>query len=270
MTRLARVWAALDSEQRLAAVTALALVATMFFPWYSKTDTVLVGNSVKATQTSLSGIGAMSFVEAAVLLVALAVLALLFARGEGRDFHMPGSDGAMVVLAGGWVALLIFFRMLDKPGLSGTQRITATVGIQWGIFFALAAACLLTYAGWRMRGARRPEPPLVRGSTLRRPPPDEDITTIAPLPHREARVDPVPARPPNPAASASPRRSVTTTSPASDSDALPTYASQPTESAPLPPAPPIETGRPPKRRRPRYPPAPSDQLSFDDVHDERE
>ena len=269
MTRLARVWAALDSEQRLAAVAALALVATMFLPWYSKTDTVLVGNAVKATQTSLSGIGAMSFVEAAVLLVALGVLALLFARGEERDFHMPGSDGAIVALAGGWAALLIFFRMLDKPGLSGTQRITATVGIQWGIFFALAAACLLTYAGLRMRGARRPEPPLVRGSTLRRPPPDEDITTVAPLPHRQARVDPVPARSPKPAASVSPRRSETT-SPASDSDALPTSAPPPAARAPLPPAPTTQTRRLPKRRRPRYPPAPSAQLSLDDVHDDRE
>lgn len=225
--RIARAWAALDSEQRLAAAAALALVATMFLPWYSKTDTVLVGNSVKATQTSLSGIEAMTFVEAAVLLVAIAVLALLFARGEGRHFHMPGSDGAVVVLAGAWTALLIFFRMLDKPELSGTHRITATVGLEWGIFFALAAACLLAYSGVRMRAARPPEPPIVRRGARRREVVEEDITDIAAPPRRETRADPVPARA-------------------------------------LPPPPP-QTRPMAKRRRPRYPPAPSDQLSLDDV-----
>jgi hypothetical protein len=240
MTRLVRAWAALDSEQRLAAGAAVALLATMFLPWYSKTDTILLHNSVKATQTSLSGIGAMSFVEAAVLLVALGVLALLFARAERRDFHMPGSDGAVVALAGAWAAFLIFFRMIDKPGLSGTQRITATVGIQWGIFFALAAACLLAYAGWRMRAARALEPPLVRAVARRRRPPNEDLTTIAPLPRREARADPVPARAPH----------------ATGRPAAPPASPPPSRA---------QTQRAPNRNRPRYPPAPSDQLSFDDA-----
>lgn len=227
MTRLPRAFRALDSEQRLAATAALALIVTMLLPWYSKTDTVIVGNAVKATQTSLTGFGAMSFVEAAVLLVSLGVLALLFARGEGRNFHMPGSDGAVVLLAGAWAVLLIFFRLLDKPSLSGTQRITATVGLEWGIFFALAAACLLAYAGWRMRAASPPEPPIVRRGVRRRRPVEEEVTVITPQPHRDVRADPVPARPVQPAASRA------------------------------------------GRRRPRYPPAPSDQLSLDDVENDR-
>lgn len=241
MTRVLRAWASLGSEQRLAASAALALVATMFLPWYSKTDTVLVGNTVKATQTSLSGIGAMSFIEAAVLLVAIAVLALLFARGEGRNFHMPGSDGSVVVLGGGWAALLIFFRMLDKPSLSGTQRITATVGLEWGIFFALAAACLLGYAGWRMRMTAAPEPPIVRRRGARRPVPREDVTVITPVPSSEKPAQPVPARP-------SPQRA-------------------PRRPAPRPPVP--GSSAPAARKRPRYPPGPSDQLSFDDAPDDR-
>ena len=227
MTRLARAFRALDSEQRLAAPAALALIVTMLLPWSSKTDTVIVGNAVKATQMSLTGFGAMSFVEAAVLLVSLGVLALLFARGEGRNFHMPGSDGAVVLLAGAWTALLIFFRLLDKPSLSGTQRITATVGLEWGIFFALATACLLAYAGWRMRAASPPEPPIVRRGVRRRRPVEEEVTVMTPLPHRDVRADPVPARPAQPAASRA------------------------------------------GRRRPRYPPAPSDQLSLDDVENDR-
>jgi hypothetical protein len=141
----------------------------MFLPWYSQTDTVVVGNAARATQTSLTAFASFSFVEAAVLLVSAGVLFILFARAEGRAFQLPGGDGTIVMLAGCWAALLIFYRMLDKPGLHGTQRITATVGVQWGIFVALAAAGVLAYAGSRMRTARRREPPLTRDEPASEP-----------------------------------------------------------------------------------------------------
>ena len=96
-----------------------------------------------------------------MLLVAVAVIYLLFARAEGRDFHLPGSDGAVVMAAGLWAALLLVFRLFDKPGCPA-HGVAANVGMQWGIFFALAAAGLLAYAGSRMRAARPPEPPLAR------------------------------------------------------------------------------------------------------------
>ena len=53
-----------------------------------------------------------------MLLVAVAVLYLLYARAEGRDFHLPGSDGAVVMAAGLWTALLLVFRLFDKPGIT--------------------------------------------------------------------------------------------------------------------------------------------------------
>jgi hypothetical protein len=268
MTRLARAWGALESEQRLAGVTAVALILTLLLPWYSKTVTVVVGNAARADQTSLSGIGAMSFVEAAVLLVSAGVLALLFARAERRDFHMPGSDGAVVTAAGTWAAVLIFYRLVDKPGLTGTQKITATVGVKWGIFFALAAACAMAYAGWRMRLAASAEPPLLRprprarGNTPFNTPPlsaplsaSEDLTVLAPSPSRPipAASAPVPAR----------------DEPVPLSDEPPSVATQgasrneqPRPVAPTTPAAPTTQAA---RKRPRYPPGPSEQqLSFDD------
>ena len=36
----------------------------------------------------------------------------------------------------------------------------ATIGLQWGIFFALLAAGILAWTGARVRAAHRPEPPL--------------------------------------------------------------------------------------------------------------
>lgn len=158
-------WRLLESEQRLAAAAALALFVTMLLPWYTKTNTVVVraGKTAvaRSTESTFSAFGAFSFVEAAVLLVSAGVLLMLFARAERRAFHLPGGDGTIVMIAGGWAALLIFYRMLDKPSLHGNDVISATEGITWGIFVALLVAVALTYAGTRIRAAGRPEPPLV-------------------------------------------------------------------------------------------------------------
>jgi hypothetical protein len=99
------------------------------------------------------------------------------------------------MIAGGWTALLIFYRLLDKPGLQGNQRVTATVGVEWGIFIALLLALGLVYAGWRMRAAESPEPPLVRPrGARRRPRVDPDATAPVPSPVRPRGSAPVPAR----------------------------------------------------------------------------
>jgi hypothetical protein len=227
MTRLARAWGALEPEQRLAGVAALALLATMFLPWYELQS--LDRKSGVIHSHSINAFGDVSFVEAAIFLVAAGVLALLFARAERRRFHLPGSDGTIVTIAGAWAALLIFYRVFSRPDGHGYP-----VGIQWGFFLAFIAAGGLAYAGWRMRAAATPEPPLVR-SQRRRPPAqarppqaDQEPTVVVPSSPGPGRAAPAAARP---------------------------AAARP------------EAARPPKR--PRYPPAPADQLSFDDAQDER-
>jgi hypothetical protein len=173
MTRLGHAWRAIEPEQRLAALAALGLFASMFLPWYSKTNTLVVHGAPEATATSLSAFQAFSFVEAAVLLVSAGVLTMLFARAEQRSFQLPGGDGLIVMIAGGWSALLIFYRLLDKPGLQSSERITATVGVEWGIFIALLLALALAYAGARMRALERPEPPLRRTRRARMGDPEQ-------------------------------------------------------------------------------------------------
>jgi hypothetical protein len=161
MTRLSSAWRALTPEQRLAGGAAAALFVTMFLPWYQQNAVVNAPRTAPLQSRNLNAFQVFSFVEAAVLLVAVAVLYLLFARGERRLFQLPGGDGSVVFAAGVWVALLLVLRLFDKPGIT-THGIAANVGIQWGIFFALAAAGLLAAAGSRMRASARPEPPLVR------------------------------------------------------------------------------------------------------------
>jgi hypothetical protein len=120
------------------------------------------GQSTKLQSASaaITGWGAFSFVEAAVLLVAGGVLTLLFQRAEGRAFHLPGGDGGVITAAGLWTCALIVWRIFDKQGASTHGPSATSSGVEWGIFVALAAAAFLAYSGSRIRAAHRPEPPL--------------------------------------------------------------------------------------------------------------
>jgi hypothetical protein len=159
--RVTRAWRGLPPERRLAAGAAVLLFLTLFLPWYQET-VIASGTPAKlqSASASLTGWGAFSFVEAAVLLVAVSVLVLLFVRAEGKAFHVPGGDGGVVTAAGVWTGALIVWRMFDKEGTTGHGQYATTAGIEWGIFIALGVAGLLAYAGTRIKLAHEPEPPL--------------------------------------------------------------------------------------------------------------
>ena len=258
MSRFTHAWRELRPEQRRVALASLGLFVSMFLPWYDKTDTVVVHGSAKATQTSLSAFQAFSFVEAAVLLVSAGLLTMLLARAEGRTFQLPGGDGAIVMLGGGWTALLIFYRLLDKPELQGNERITATVGVEWGIFIALLLALGVVFAGARMRADERPEPPLRRARTSR----------------PRAPVDPRrPAQPPRPSlqhasgeapGEALQARPLADARPPADEAATVVRPGRSHRSRPAPVAARESATVRQRGRRDRYPPAPQQQLSFED------
>lgn len=152
------VWQAWNAEQRTAAVGALLLIVSTFGPF--------------------------SWVEAAIMLVGIAVLLLLKRRAEGRPFHLPFGDGIVIAAAGAWSALLILIRLFDRPLGQG--------------MLALACAALLMAAGlrerarrpmddlpteqdtlWEERPQRRRRPPSA-GDPTRTLPADEDATVVLP------------------------------------------------------------------------------------------
>jgi hypothetical protein len=143
---------ALPNEMRLAGAGAVALGLSLLLPWYQKSYFV----RGLVVEDNLSAFGVFSFVEAAVLLVAIAVLFLVWARSQRRAFHLPGGDGVAITVAGGWAVVLLVWRLFDKPHVAGPG---ATIGLQWGIFGALLAAGALAAFGARVRAAHRPEPP---------------------------------------------------------------------------------------------------------------
>jgi hypothetical protein len=141
-------------------VACAGLFLSLFLPWYQVTVIARGVSSLHQLSTTFTGWGAFSFVEAAVLLVAVGVLVLLFLRADGRAFHVPGGDGGVVTAAGGWTCVLLIWRMFDKQGTTGYAQYATTSGIEWGIFVALIIAGGLAYAGTRIRLAHDPEPPL--------------------------------------------------------------------------------------------------------------
>ncbi len=170
MAGLVRLWRRLGIEQKVAAVAAVLLIVSTFGPF--------------------------SLVEAAVILTAGGVLALLRARAEGRRFHLPFGDGSVILAAAGWAALLIVTRLFDRPF---GQNV-----------LALACAALLAAAGLRERAVRphddvRPGPqPEPAGSPPAEEPEtvplarDEDATAALPRTTARAPRGPRPQEPPRP------------------------------------------------------------------------
>lgn len=107
-------WKLLGPEQRVAAAGSLLLIISTF--------------------------GSFTFVEAAEVLTALAILLLLKRRTEGFEFHLPFGDGTAIAAAGAWSALLILVRLFDRP--LGQNLL------------ALGCAALVSGAGFRERSKR--------------------------------------------------------------------------------------------------------------------
>jgi hypothetical protein len=156
--RIGRDWRALNSEQRLAAIAALALLLSMLLPWYQETGNAIVEGKLVRIDDTKSAFGVYSFIEAAIFVVVVGVIALLWARAERKAFHLPGGDGTVIMGAGLWVMFLIFYRQLDKPNGRKEGLIQTSVGVQWGIFIAFLLGALLAYAGYRIRVSHVPEP----------------------------------------------------------------------------------------------------------------
>ena len=177
-------WAELFGEQRLAAAAALGLFITMFLPGYTQTPVEIAGRS-----RTLMAFQSWGFIEASILLVAIGILALIWARADRRAFHLPFGDGVVLMAAGGWVMFLVFYRQVDHP--DGGPNVA--VGVSWGIFLAFLCGAVITYAGWHLKATRRPEPVVdgddPRTVRIERPVPPSSSSTAAPATRRARRAD---------------------------------------------------------------------------------
>jgi hypothetical protein len=156
---------------RRAGLIALLLFGTMFLPWYTvKRDTLTDKGELVNSDRTLQALQSFSFVEAAILLVAVSVLGLLFVRGQKRPFHLPGGDGTMIAAGGAWVCFMVAYRFVDnKDGYDKNVFVGVDYGITWGIFVTFFVGLMLVHAGLRMRAAHITEPPNPTASFPRGP-----------------------------------------------------------------------------------------------------
>jgi hypothetical protein len=162
LIRLGRAWQRLSPARRGAALAAGLLFVTLMLPWYSTTVTGTGRHLIAHPSTEmLTAWEAFSLIEAAVLIIAVAVLLLLFKRAEGRVRHLPDVDGTIITAAGLCACALIVWRIFAHHGTSGRGALLSHAGIEWGIFVAMLAAAGLAYAGTRIRAAGRSGPAVV-------------------------------------------------------------------------------------------------------------
>ena len=138
MTDLLR---SLGAHDRVAALGIAALALSLLLPWYGAT---FAGGVVK------TALGTFGFVEAAIVLTAGAAGYLLARATAGHDLPRPLHTGTVVAAAGAWIAVLIGYRMLDRPEFDfGYFHVPAN--LRYGIFVALGGAALIVIGGLRRR-----------------------------------------------------------------------------------------------------------------------
>jgi len=137
---LGDLFRSLAAHDRLAVIGALLIAASMLLPWYGVT---LSGGLVK------TGLNTFGFVQAALLLTVASALVLIARTASGQRVPRPLHEGTLLVISGAWSALLIGYRMVDRPEfeIAGVGR----VALRYGIFIALGGAALLVVGGLRRR-----------------------------------------------------------------------------------------------------------------------
>lgn len=139
----------LGRDERLAVLGVGAILTSLLLPWYG---VPVAGDLVQ------TGLGAFTFAEAAVLATCAATVMLALRVGGGYAPPRPLREWALFVLAGAWIALILAYRMIERPEISFDLEIVSverTYSLRYGIFVAMAGAGLIVAAGIRHRARRR-------------------------------------------------------------------------------------------------------------------
>jgi hypothetical protein len=135
--------------ERIAAVSALGLLAFSFFDWYGAKASGEAHFPTGAGGSAWQTLGPVLVVPLAAVVVALATAALRLARSRWRP-ALPLN--ALVAVLGGLSTLLVLFRILDPPGLGSVGGIPLDTTVSVGAFLGLAAAAGIAYGGYRAMG----------------------------------------------------------------------------------------------------------------------
>jgi hypothetical protein len=139
--RVGRGLRGLGPNDRLAAIGAGVVFASLLLPWYGAP----IANDLVQT-----GFGAFNFSTAAMLLTAGAALFLLLEVGRGYRPPRPMTVGTLLVVAGVWAGLMVIYQMIDRP-TSSFAGIRDDYDLRYGIFVAFTGAAVIAVAGAQRR-----------------------------------------------------------------------------------------------------------------------
>jgi hypothetical protein len=142
----------LGGNERIAVIGAAVMVGSLLLPWYESP----ISNDLVFT-----GIGAFGWAEGALVLIAAATTFLALQGGGGYVPPRPLREWALFVAAGVWAALIVLYRIADRPQFT-LEGHDEPYDLHYAIFVALAGALIIIAAGLRMRPsekAKRPQAP---------------------------------------------------------------------------------------------------------------
>jgi hypothetical protein len=135
---------ALSPAERIAGAGAIAVFASLLFPWYG----IAFGQGL-----SVTGLDRFGFGHAALLITVAAAAYLVVREASGHGLPRPLRAAELVAVAGAWGALLCFFLIGARPDeLAGRHD----VQLRYGIFVALGGCLVILVGGLRMRVEREP------------------------------------------------------------------------------------------------------------------
>ena len=134
-------WDGLEPAERLAAMGAAAVAASLLLPWYG-IELELFGGF------SQTGLEAFTFAHAAMVVAAGAVVALVVLGGGGYRPPRPLSEAGLLIAGGIWIAAVVAYLAIDRPDeIAGFDR----VRLRYGALVALGGAAAIALGGLRLR-----------------------------------------------------------------------------------------------------------------------
>ncbi len=186
-------WDRLNSGEQIAAGSALALFACMFFGWFN------------FGFETLDAWESLHFISPILTVAIVATVAIVFMKAAGKSLgDIPG--GTVIVVLGCLAFILILFRLVDPVSFKGAEGFEPSGSVEAGMFLALLAAGGIAAGGYLATGGTaldQLKKLLPQGGQA--PPPPPPPNAMPPTPTPPAAAPPVTAPPtPPPAPSAAP------------------------------------------------------------------
>jgi drug/metabolite transporter (DMT)-like permease len=148
----------------ITALFGVALLVSLFLPWYGSTDSESIG---------VSGWESLALLDILLALIAAAAVALAIITAAQQLPAVPLAFNVFVVIGGMLAVLLVVIRALDLPDGAGAR--------EWGLWLGLAGALgILVGSLVALRNERPSRPGRTTDLSGRPAPPPPEIEAIRP------------------------------------------------------------------------------------------